>query len=177
MLYPARAHAFFRLMNDEDACLDVRHVSTVLYGAEHAESALQPNAELDVEAAKAVVGAPVQQLMLVQNGTVVTAPAMALVPYATPAALAPAAPAAPAELPLPAAAPPAPAGSPAMLPVSSVNGVPARLAQLEARIGIVGGPSAPLARLQNLEHHLGTSQGTIFARLDVLESVADEQGF
>ena len=52
---PARAHAFFRLMNDEDACLDVRHVSTVLYGAEHAESALQPNAELDVEAAKAVV--------------------------------------------------------------------------------------------------------------------------
>ena len=71
MLYPARAHAFFRLMNDEDACLDVRHVSTVLYGAEHAESALQPNAELDVEAAKAVVGAhrePPVNVLLVRRG-------------------------------------------------------------------------------------------------------------
>ena len=62
----------------------------------------------------------------------------------------------------------------------ATSDVPDRLAQLETRLGVAGdSPSTaartPLARLEQLEFHLGSSTGTIIQRLAALESTADAQ--
>ena len=55
---------------------------------------------------------------------------------------------------------------------SAADNIPSRLLDLERRVGVEAAPSAPLARICNLEAHLGSSTGTLEQRITALEEQA-----